>query len=429
MSEEIEKGNYKWVITGASFFLMALITGVVNNVFSIFIIPVTKDLAISRKSFSLAQTLIFIATILVTPFIGKLISRFGLIRIFRIFSLLTPIVYFGFVISTHIWHFYLISILLGACQCFLTQVPLSILLNKWFSRNIGLAIGIAFMGSGIGGMVLNPVVNWIIEVYNWRSAFAFLCIITCLIVIPISFFILKEPVKTTENKQKLGSKQKEEILVSKEAVLDEDKGIRNYDSDEGRIQLYTSKQFWMLALAFCLYGLAGFSMVNLVTPHFIDSGFSSYYTANIMALSMGFLAIGKVVLGIIYDKTNVKFATMFALISTIIGLLGLLYVQKPWAAAALFFGIFFGSPAVTISPALIARNLFKTKDFSKASSLLINFKNVGLAFCPFVGGLIFDSTGSYKLVFVIMIMVMSLSCLLFFFVLPQNKKQKDENRF
>ena len=57
-----EKSSYKWVIVIASFFVMVMVNGIIYNVFAVFTIPVTNDLGINRQSFSLAQTLVFIAT-------------------------------------------------------------------------------------------------------------------------------------------------------------------------------------------------------------------------------------------------------------------------------------------------------------------------------------------------------------------------------
>ena len=122
-----------------------------------------------------------------------MIDRYGLIRLFRIFAILTPLFYLGFAFVTNLWQLYAISLLVGIAQCFITMVPVSALLNSWFDRDIGLALGITFMGSGIGGMVLNPLVNAIIESLSWRHAFGFLAILMFVFVVPIGFFVLRLP--------------------------------------------------------------------------------------------------------------------------------------------------------------------------------------------------------------------------------------------
>ena len=63
MSTQRKKGFNKWMIVVSCFFVMALTVGIIYNVFTIFTIPVTEGLGISRQSFSLAQTLILVVTI------------------------------------------------------------------------------------------------------------------------------------------------------------------------------------------------------------------------------------------------------------------------------------------------------------------------------------------------------------------------------
>lgn len=416
MARFVEKSSYKWVITFASFFVMAVVTGVITNVFSIFTIPVTEDFNIKRQSFSLAQTLIFVANILVAPFVGSLIDKLGLIRIMKFFSIATPIIYFGYVLAAEINQIYFLSFMLGIAQCFLTQIPLSILLNMWFENYLGLAIGIAFMGSGVGGMIFNPLVNKIIEIYNWRTAFGFLGVVTMMVILPICFFVLKEP--PSFNPRKTQDKK----TISK-PIFKHEISVSGFEMNTVQQSLIKDKRFLVLAVAFILYGIAGLGMVNFITPHFQDLGFSSYYSANVMAMSMGLMAFGKVILGIIYDRTNIRFATLFAMLASVVGLGGMYFAQYPWSIAALAFGTLFGIPAITISSPLIARSIFDPKYYAKANSLLITFKNIGLAFCPYIGGIIFDDYGSYRPLFGALIIIMVICFSLFFLVLPKRKRR------
>jgi len=147
----------------------------------------------------------------------------------------------------------------------------------------------------------------------------------------------------------------------------------------------------------------------------------SYRVVGIMCI----FKTGKVALGAIYDRTNIRFATLLAVFASIVGLVALYFSRYTWSIAALAFGTFLGSPAGTVSQPLITRKMFRADDFARANSLFVCFSNAGVALCPFFGSAIFDNTGSYLPVFAIMAIVMAVVYLMFYIVLP-GKKQIDE---
>ncbi|HHV42245.1 MAG TPA: MFS transporter [Clostridiaceae bacterium] len=414
-----EKSYYKWIIAFSSLIVMIMTVGIIYNVFTIFTIPVTEGLSISRQTFSLAQTLIFTATIFVNPFISKLVEKTGLIRLIRIFSVATPIFYFGFSFVNSTWQLYLVSLLVGISQCFVSMVPLSILLNSWFDKDIGLALGITFMGSGIGGMIFNPVVNSIIENYSWRHAFGFLSIVMFIFLVPIGLFVIILPPQMSQ-KEHLTTYQESETAASLNVETRASSAVEENNS------YLKDRRFWIISLAFILDGVAGYSIINFVTPYFRDLGYSSYYAANVMAMSMGLMAVGKVVLGFVYDRTNVRFATLLAIFAAFVGLVALYFAQYPWALIFLGFGNFFGSPAGTVSQPLVTKGVFRARDYAKVNGLLVSFSNIGVTLTPIIANTIFDHSGSYRPHFVAMIVLMAICFALFFLVLPRAAK-KDSN--
>ncbi len=415
MKEKAKNSSYKWVIPFASLFIMVVVVGIIYNTFAVFTIPVTGDLKINRQSFSLTQTLIFLSTIFINPFISKLTKKYGLIRLLKVFSLITPVIYLGFALASAIWQFYLIAVFLGIAHCFVGMVPLSILLNEWFSENIGLAMGITFMGSGVGGMIFNPIANTVMEAYNWRYAFGFLGLVMMVVIVPICFFILKLPEITTDDDYWPAN----DALPLKAHAASSLSPLEPGAKESLSTPLFQDRRFWLLSIAFALNGIAGYSIISFITPHFRDLGYSSFYAANVMSLSMGLLAIGKVVLGAIYDRTSTRFATLFAIFASLIGLMAMYYAQYQWALAALAFGNLFGSPSGTVSQPLITKALFKPEDYGSANSIFVSFNNIGIAICPFFGSAVFDSSGSYRPAYLIMAGVMIICFFIFCLAIPK----------
>ena len=75
--------------------------------------------------------------------------------------------------STQLIHFYLLSIVLGIGSAGTHVIPVALLITNWFKEKRGVAIAIALAGSGIGGMLFNPVANYLITTYSWQSAYRY----------------------------------------------------------------------------------------------------------------------------------------------------------------------------------------------------------------------------------------------------------------
>ena len=60
-------------------------------------------------------------------------------------------------------------------------------------RRRGLATGICFMGSGLGGMILNPLLGIWLERCGWRMSFRILGVIMAVVAIPCVLLVRIRP--------------------------------------------------------------------------------------------------------------------------------------------------------------------------------------------------------------------------------------------
>src|SRR5699024_8190030 len=142
-------------------------------------------------------------------------------------------------------------------------------------------------------------------------------------------------------------------------------------------------------------------MLN-ISPHLTDIGYSTGFSANIVALSMGSLAIFKVVLGRLYDKLGLRIATTMSCLATLFGLVSLIFANYHIALFAIVICTGFGCSSGTMANPIISQNMFGLRDYSSIYGILTAMSGIGGIVSPIIAGYTFDTMGSYNYAFIIM---------------------------
>ena len=182
---------YGWFIVAASFMVMFCTIGIVNNCSGLYIKPVCDDMGFSRGAMGVNMTILSICQMLVALFGGKIFVKFDVKKIMRISSILLAVGYFSYSLATSLPVFYLISVVVGFAMGGTTTMPLSLLIGNWFHQRRGFAVGVAFMGSGIGGMLFNSLAGQLITVFGWRATYCTLGIIAFVVLVPVCWLVIR----------------------------------------------------------------------------------------------------------------------------------------------------------------------------------------------------------------------------------------------
>lgn len=185
---------YGWVVLAAATVGMAATLPAQTAGVSLFIDAMIADLGLSRTSVSWMYTAATVAGASALPLVGRLLDRFGPRRAVTLISLLLALtcVGMGYVGG---WIALLIGFLLlrGLGQGALALVN-NHAVNLWFERRRGLAIGI--LGLGIAGAtaVFPPLINDMIDLYGWRTAYPVMGAAVAAVMLPLGFlFYRAEP--------------------------------------------------------------------------------------------------------------------------------------------------------------------------------------------------------------------------------------------
>ncbi|MGO0986150.1 MFS transporter [Clostridioides difficile] len=409
------KGFFKgWLVVFAGLILMISVYGIVNNCASLFIKPVTEDLGFSRSEFSLYYTVIALSTMVIALFMGKLAKKFKIKSIMLVGCVLAGIGYIGYSYANSIYVFYLMSIFSGLGLGMTTLTPLSIIISNWFVEKRGLALGLTFMGSGVGGMIFNPVANYIILNYGWRQSYLVLGIIILVTTVPIVLiFMCEKP--SDKGLLPYGYEN------SSKSVLDTSaKGVMLGEAVKTKI-------FWIMVVGLILITIIAMGVQMHIASYLTDIGYSPTFAASVISINMGVVILGKILLGYIFDKIGCEKGVIFVGLQVFLGVLALLFASKYPAIIVFIICWGIGNCMGTIVPALITSEIFGKKDYSTIVGVVNAVVLLGAALGSAVTGKLYDISGGYTLAWMtyLVLTVIMVGLILISLVLGKSKNIKE----
>ncbi|MDW0114315.1 MFS transporter [Sporosarcina saromensis] len=383
-----KKIHYAWWVLVGLVVMVGAAKGGIMTTGGLFLTPVTEDLGIGMGSLTLYFSIASIVTMLFLPIAGKLIAKYN-IRILLLVAVSLEagsFAMFGFMNS--VWGWYLFAIPMSMGSVIVTQLAGPVLINNWFKKHRGLALGIMVGAGGLIGAFLQPVAGNLIANEGWRNTYFFLGIGVMAVVIPVVLLTIRmAPLQ--KGLQPYGVdevQQNEETKVQTTAS-----GVTL------AIAKKSSAFYFLLFFFFCETSIAAFN--QHVAPFAMGLGYDIKFAGNAMGSWSVGVVIGALFFGYLSDKIGVKYSAIFAMLLGLfpVGLL-LLTPENPliFTVAAGLYGFVVASLG-TLGP-LLTTALFGNKEFSQIYGLAITGLAVaGIVALP-IYGFIFEYTGSYTYV-------------------------------
>jgi len=168
---------YGWVIVVAAWLAMFVSSASIAS-FSIFAPELEVEFGWSRGMLSLGYSLNTITIAVFGLVAGMLVDRIGVRRLVIIGAVVGGV---GTALLSQItqpWQFHLLFGVFapsGIALCFI--VPTVATVRRWFMRRAALTVAIAMTGSGLGVVVLLPLIHRLIQVIGWSHSYIVLGLI------------------------------------------------------------------------------------------------------------------------------------------------------------------------------------------------------------------------------------------------------------
>jgi sugar phosphate permease len=392
-----------YIIITAFFSLFALVG------FAYYGVPFFYDFMVRDFGFSRAEVTSgnAVGKLLVAPLFGFLagwlIDKYGPGRLMMLGAVLMGVALMGLSHSDSLWLFYMFYILNALGYVFGGPLPCQVLISRWFEKGRGKAMGIAYLGIGLGGAVV-PVLATNLEGHlGWKYALMVLGVLVIVIAFPMAYFI-QDP-----------SRRKQA-----------DKAANHIDAQAIPISaILKNPNFYLLAIgSMCAIGVVG-GMGQHLKLYLRDLEFTQGQAANIMSIVLLSSLIGRVAMGWLSDLINRKYVMIliYVIVATAILLLFLPMFPGKIYVFAVVFGIGLGGDYMIIP--LMAGDLFGVRALGRIMGIILVADGVAESVFPVLVGLLYnEEAGGYAVGFGVLICVALLGVLIVSF-LP-NKRGAEE---
>lgn len=240
---------YGWVNLGvAALAMVATLPGRTQGL-GLVTEPLMRDLGLDRVLFAEINLVATLVGSLFCLGIGRLIDRVGSRAVLTAVSLALGAVVLGMSRAAGIASLLLfVTLTRGLGQSALSVVSLA-LVGKWFSRRLGLAMGVYAVAMSIGFMAAFPAVGAAVLASGWRAAWAGIGVAILALLAPVSWLLVRSTPESSGLQLEGDAPETAAAPAQKGATLGE--ALR-------------TPSFWVFGLASSIYGLvaSGIALFN-----------------------------------------------------------------------------------------------------------------------------------------------------------------------
>jgi sugar phosphate permease len=358
--------------------------------FSVFFLPLSSDLGLTRTATSLVFSLARAQGAFEAPVAGYFLDRFGPRPLIVTALIMTGI---GHMLLSGVYSYVaLLVVYMGVVSLSFhagfMDAPM-VLANTWFIRGRTMAMAVISASIGLGGFLVTPLLAIAIHSWGWRRA-AFAAGLAFLLVgLPLAMLVRRSPesmgllpdgdppARSPAGAGNTGSKSKPE------------------EADFTLSDAMRTAPFWLLTIATGLR-IVALSAINVhYVPIMVWKGVSEPRAAFLLG-AQAFLSLpSHILVGWLADRVDKSRLMAVCMLIAVVGLCVLAYADREWH-------IWLFLPLFTVVESTFPVNwsavgdFFGRKHFAKIRGTMSFVQTWGAVIGPVVAGAVYDGTHSYS---------------------------------
>lgn len=335
----------------------------------------------SRGEIAQAQGALTLSIIL-APFLGKLIDSWGVRPTALVSMVLLALVYVGLsqMDGSITWYYALFAaqIILGTGT---GAIAYTRAISTWFVEARGLALGVTLMGVSVTGILAPPLLAELIKDLGWRAGYLGLAGLLVLIAMPIVYWGLFE---------------RADYLKRRGEADDEAQARRDAKVGYGVREALRQPRFYILTACMLVMSVGLVGVISQLGPILTDKGLAPATAALLISTLAFAVLVGRLVVGLLFDRFWAPLPAAIALAVPAIGawmLMGPTTDLLILVPAVALIGFAQGAE-VDVAAFFIAR-YFGLKAYASIYALVGIGFGVGIAGGAILSGKLFDRFGNY----------------------------------
>lgn len=381
---EQAKNYFPWVIAILASLSLMVSNGMSVSGLSVFDESLLNEFGWNRGELKFRDMVTLGVTGLAAPFLGVLLDRYGVRACMIVGWVLLGGAYYLYSQITSLSDMYLVHVILGIVLILTGLNAGVILVSHWFVQRRGTAIGIALVGTSLGGAIFPQYGTAMIQSLGWRQAYFSELIFPAVLLLLTIFVIRSTPA---------------------------DKGMLPYGGSADAGASHTgegmeygaaikTRSFWALAVIACTTFYTVLGTQAHIFLHMRDMEFSVQTATNAISLFFMCALVGKFVFGLIADAIGPKKVFYLNIAVMLAGSVALASMNEAvlWGAVVAF-GLGWGGVYTVLQ--LSAINCFGLKAAGKILGTITVLDAIGGGLGIWLTGVMYTSQGSYQTPFMI----------------------------
>jgi MFS family permease len=394
-----------WRMVAVCLAVQAIAGGASIYLYSLFAGEVERAFEARRATVMLAATGHAIVSALIGPKLGQLMDGRHLKLTMVVCALAMGAGFILIPLVPSVWGFVAgFTLLVAVGSAGLTTLLTPVLLSRWFVRRRGLALGLAALGSQLGGFLLSPLAAFGITHVGWRwTMFSLGVFIAISISMLMWWAVIDRPERCGQHPD------------GEHPPADGQPATSDVNPEPPAWRALRDTNFWIAALGVGLI-IAVFSAVLTNLSIFAtDLGEPIERGARLLSLFALVGIIASPVIGRICDLVDIRVVFAGLIVLIVIALLVYASARTYLALAVATAVVAAAGGGVTPFIGALVGRLFELRVYGRAIGSLFLVAISVSSLVPFLSGLLYDAFGSYRAMFVTLAVLLVLPL----FVIPR----------
>jgi MFS family permease len=385
---------FPWVIALTCMIVLLVSNGLTATALSVYDEALLKEFGWSRGELKFRDLVTFWVVAATVPFAGVLIDKVGAKRMLMFGCVLLSVGYVLYSRLTSLPMLYAIHVVLALGLLGASTMVCVILISSWFHTRRGLAIGIALVGTSLGGILLPPINVRLIESVGWRQAFLIEAALPIVLLVLVLIIVRNTP---------------KDVGAVALGVSDSNRDLRA----EGLTfaEAVRTRTFWAIGLSGMMIYYSILALYNHLFLHMRDLGFPP--TSAAWALSvLGMVGlVAKLVNGYLADRMDRHKVFLACLAIMLVGVAGLATLNPDIVVPSIaVVGLGWGGLFTLYN--MLAVNNFGLKAAGKIGGVISLMESAGGGLGIFLTGVLYDRFDSYRVAFTVILALVAVGFLL-----------------